>query len=290
MAEVVGRKFQFRAFVSLVVTVSFVAMAFSGAMMFFSPPGRIANWSGWKLLGLTKEQWTAVHLNFSAGFLVSSLIHIWLNGRALLNYLRNRAGNALFFRMEFLVSLLLCGILMWGTLADFALFHPVIALREQAKRMWEDPSRQAPLPHAELVTLAQVAEAADQEETTLRANLEARQIQADWDSELFGEVANRYNLTPMELYNIALGRSEPGHGVWGRGGRGGSGISGGGPGGGYGRLTLQEACKIDNVDLQAALDRLAKVGIAAQSQQTIREIAEAAGLRPSEVIDWIKSE
>ena len=299
MADSAGKKFQFRAFISLLVTISFVAMAFSGAMMFLSPPGRIANWSGWKLIGLTKAQWIAVHLSFSAVFLGSSLIHIWLNGRVLLSYFRSRMKKVFLLRAELFIAVILCGILLWGTLAQVAPFNQVITLREKAKRIWENSSQQAPLPHAELLTLAQVADAADRDVATLRANLSARQIQADWDTELFGDVAQRYGLTPMELYDIAIGRTGQGRGFGGgqgrqstgpgRGGPGGGG-SGAGFGGGYGRMTLQEASTAEKVDLQTALDRLAKAGIQAQPEQTLRQIADTSGKRPSEVLNLIKAE
>lgn len=294
MAEVVGRKFQFRAFVSLVVTVSFVAIVFSGVMMFLSPPGRIANWSGWQLLGLSKEQWIAVHLSFSTLFVITSLVHIWLNGGVLLSYLRNRISNALLLRTEWIITLILCGLLLWGTLSEVAPFNQVLVLREKAKRIWDDSSQQAPIPHAELLTLAQVADVAKRDIATLRANLDARQIQAAWDTELFGQVAARYNLTPSALYNLALGISEQGRGGAGHGGRGGggpggAGFSGSGPGAGYGRMTLQEVCTAEKIELKQALERLAKVGIQAKPEQTLRQIADSSGKRPPEILDLMKA-
>lgn len=309
MASSSGWKFQFRAFVSLLVTISFVAMVISGVMMFFTPPGRIANWSGWKLYGLTKDQWTAIHLSFSALFLISSLVHIWLNGLALLSYFRNRVSRTLFLRSEWIVVFILCGLLFWGTLAEVSPFDQIIVLREKAKLIWDNASQQAPIPHAELLTLAQVAEASKREVADLRANLDARQIQADWDTELFGGVAERYGMTPMELYGIAMGRTGQGRGPgggqgrqstdgetragFGQGGRGtggsgGSGAGGGGAGGGYGRMTLQDICTAEKLEIQTALDRLAKAGIMAKPDQTLRQIAEISGLRPSEIIEWIK--
>lgn len=309
MAILSGWKFQFRAFISLLVTISFVAMVISGVMMFFTPPGRIANWTGWKLYGLTKEQWTAIHLSFSAMFLISSLIHIWLNGRALLGYFRNRMTKILLLRSEWIIALVLCGLLLWGTLADVSPFNQVFALREKAKRIWDNSSQQAPLPHAELLTLVQVADASGRDVATLRANLDAQKIQADWDTEFFGVVAERYGMTPMELYGIAVGRTGQGrgpgggqgrqsiddesHAGFGQGGRGaggsgGLGTGGGGPGAGYGRMTLQGICSAEKIEIQTALDRLAKAGIMAKPDQTLRQIAEVSGLRPSEIIEWIK--
>lgn len=288
-------KFQFRAFVSLMVTVSFVAIVFSGVMMFLSPPGRIANWSGWQLVGLSKEQWFAVHLSFSTLFVIASLIHIWLNGGVLLGYLRNRMSKALLLRTEWIITLLLCGLLLWGTLSEVAPFNQVLVLREKAKRIWDDSSQQAPIPHAELLTLAQVAEAAKRDVATLRANLEARQIRADWDTELFGQAAARHNLTPSALYNIALGVSEQGHRGPGRGGRegggaGGAGISSSGPGAGYGRMTLQEVCTAEKIELKQVLERLARVGIQAKPEQTLRQIADSSGKRPPEIVGLMKGE
>jgi len=72
-----SKRFHGRAFVSVISGFSFLGMAFTGAMLFVTPPGRIAHWTGWTLLGLGKEQWAAQHMLFSLVFFVAALIHLF---------------------------------------------------------------------------------------------------------------------------------------------------------------------------------------------------------------------
>jgi hypothetical protein len=48
-------RFQLRGFVSLLLTLFFLALSFSGVMLYLTPRGRVANWTGWSMLGLEKR-------------------------------------------------------------------------------------------------------------------------------------------------------------------------------------------------------------------------------------------
>ncbi len=42
---------------SLTAGLSFIAMVMTSVILYIVPQGRIAYWSDWRLLGLSKEQW-----------------------------------------------------------------------------------------------------------------------------------------------------------------------------------------------------------------------------------------
>ena len=44
------RRFALRAMTSVLLTCSFAMLLVSGYVLFIAPPGRIANWNGWKAL------------------------------------------------------------------------------------------------------------------------------------------------------------------------------------------------------------------------------------------------
>jgi hypothetical protein len=52
----------------VVVALSFLALAISGAVLWVSPPGRIANWTDWAMLGLRKSEWIDLHIWFALLF------------------------------------------------------------------------------------------------------------------------------------------------------------------------------------------------------------------------------
>ena len=56
------RSFSWRGFVSVTTGLTFLGLAVTGIVLFFTPPGRIANWGGWDWLALSKYQWAGLHI------------------------------------------------------------------------------------------------------------------------------------------------------------------------------------------------------------------------------------
>jgi hypothetical protein len=46
-----------RRIISLTMFLCFIAMAYTGIMLFLCPQGKVAYWTGWRLLGFSKEQY-----------------------------------------------------------------------------------------------------------------------------------------------------------------------------------------------------------------------------------------
>ena len=100
---------------SVLIAVSFVILVFSGVILFVSPPGRIANWTNWNILSLTKKEWIALHIWFSTLFLLVTVFHLVFNWRPLLSYFKDRMTRQMGFRWEWLVALAICGGVYAGT-------------------------------------------------------------------------------------------------------------------------------------------------------------------------------
>jgi len=141
------------------------------------------------------------------------------------------------------------------------------------------------------MSLAELAkQVPDVDLETMLGNLKAAGIEAESGDMVLGKLAEAYNMTPVRLYNIALGQSGPGRGYGGRGGGGGQHIEsedggghGGGPGRGFGKMTLKQYCEQMNLDVEKAIKKLQDAGIKAGPDATIRSIADSAGAHPSEI-------
>ncbi len=48
--------FAWRAMTSVLIAASFLLVVVSGVVLFVSPPGRVANWGNWRMVGLTKHE------------------------------------------------------------------------------------------------------------------------------------------------------------------------------------------------------------------------------------------
>lgn len=295
MAQDSKTAFQWRAFISTLTGLSFVAMCLTGIILFVVPPGRVANWTGWTLYGLTKAQWQALHIWFSLLFMVAAIVHIVYNWQCLLRYCQSKVTKAFTLRAEWGLSLVLCVVLLVATLANWRPFSSLVDWGESIKHSWDDPTRRPPVPHMELLTLSALAEQVeDIPLDTMLENLRARNIAVDSPDAIVGELAAAHGMTPETLYNIAIGAAHRGHGrgagqPGGGGSGGGRGMSGGGGGGGsgFGRMTLEQYCADAGIDTDAAIEKLRATGVTATRTTTIREIAETANVRPSAVPDLL---
>jgi hypothetical protein len=300
------RKMQFnwRAFFSVLAGLSFLGMVFTGVILFVVPPGRIANWTGWTIIGLTKHQWIGLHDWFSIIFIVASVFHVYLNWKPLVSYFKNKVSKAFALRIEWAVALVICCVVFIGTLGDIKPFSSLLAWNENIKHNWDSPQQRAPIPHAELLSLTELSKQVDDLSLeTILTNLKSQGIEVESADVVLGDLAEAYNMTPAHLYDIALGQAGPGRGPGGHG-EGGRGL--GGPGGraqqhgdsqvdigseheqgggirGFGRMTLKSYCEQTGLDVNEAVKKLQDAGFKARSDMTIRSIADTTGVHPSEI-------
>ena len=97
-----------RAMTSVFIASSFLLLLVSGAVLFISPPGRVANWSNWRMIGLTKHDWIGVHTWFAAVFVLTAVFHLIFNFRPLVNYFRDRLTRRIGWRWEWVAAVALC--------------------------------------------------------------------------------------------------------------------------------------------------------------------------------------
>jgi hypothetical protein len=292
-----NKQFNWRSFISVLTALSFIGMTFTGIILFVVPPGRIANWTGWTLLGLTKHEWIGLHDWFSIIFVVASVIHLYLNWKPFVSYFKSKATKAFALRGEWAAALVVCAVVFAGTLGDIRPFSSLLAWNESIKHSWEDPRQRAPIPHAELMSLTELArQVPDVDLETMLGNLKAEGIEVESADIVLGELAEAYNMTPVRLYDIALGQASPGRGGRGHGGRGPGGggqyaesekdvggHGGSGSGRGLGKMTLKQYCEQISLDVNLAVKKLQDAGFKAGADMTIRSIADSAGRHPSEI-------
>jgi uncharacterized membrane protein YgcG len=286
-----------RAFTSVLIATAFLLLACSGAILFLSPPGRVANWTDWRMLGLTKRDWTGLHVWFSAVFVVATIVHTVLNFRPLVNYFKDRFTRRVGFRPEWVVALVVCGVVFAGTRAGLPPFSTFLDFNERVKRSWEEPRGAAPIPHAELLTLQELAAKAEVPLEVALQRLAQHGLKDASPEIIVANLASRNGLPAQRVYEIlqgtrarggGAGRGAGGGGESGYRGEGGGGRGAGG-GGGPGRMTLTEFCESRSVDVTQAQARLQTKGIQFAPGRTLREIALDNGYdRPYEIVDIIE--
>ena len=192
----------FRRIVSLVITLSFLVMAYTGIMLFLSPHGRVANWANWTLWGLGKEEYSAIHINFMVLFLLASILHIWLNWAPLLSYLRNAARRLVVVTPEFLAALGLTILVFAGTLLAWPPFRNLVAFNDTVKNSWIRTYGEPPYGHAELSTLSQFARYLNLAPDDALARLRAGGLHVDDVGQTIDAIARRNGLPPQRVYDV----------------------------------------------------------------------------------------
>lgn len=131
------RGIQLRGTVSLLAGLTFLILVSSGLALYIAPRGRVANWSGWALLGLEKEQWAALHMTLGLLFLVAIACHLFFNWKILMSYIRRRSGERKMRLRELLLALGIVAICIAGTLLEAPGFREITRLNEAIKERWE---------------------------------------------------------------------------------------------------------------------------------------------------------
>ncbi len=284
MAENVTRRFKWRTFTSVATAISFLGISITGLVLFITPKGRVAHWTGWEMIGFTKDQWSGLHIWFALTFLIAGACHTAFNWAPLLGCFRDRIRKRYALRPEWILALLLLSVICVGTILSITPFSSLLILNESIKNSWEVPGKQAPIPHAELMTLQQIANKVDGVDAdTMLKNLRAQGITVESPNIVIGELAHQHKQTPGQIYTLAVGKilarstsdDDISLGAFG----GGSGI---------GRLTLKQYCQERELELSQAIRKLQAEGFRAEPDMLLRDIAHGRNAHVSDLLEVLQ--
>jgi hypothetical protein len=191
-----------RRFTSLCITFSFLVMSYTGIMLFIVPQGKIAYWTNWELFGLSKEQYGALHVTFMVLFLVGMVLHIYLNWKPLMMYLKNRKREFSLLTKEFVLALGFTLVFAFGTLYEVAPFKSFLDFEESVKESWVTDKTTPPYGHAEASSLKSLCKKTYIDLDKALATLEKNGIVGAKANKQFGEIAKENGLAPHEIYNM----------------------------------------------------------------------------------------
>lgn len=283
--------FNWRSFASLMMFLGFLVMLVSGSILYISPRGRTANWSGWEMLGLGKEEWTSVHITAAFLLIVMAGLHLVYNWNIFISYLKSKRSGGFRLRKELLASVAATAVCFFGTVWELPPFSNVVAFSSSMKNYWEQNTSAAPVAHAEELSLAKVAEEARISPEELTSRLQAAGYALPDTEVPFKEIARLNQVTPIKLYEAASIPAPQGGAGRGQGNRGQHAADGGNGGGrGYGRMTLGQLCTQENIPVDQAIGRLAGLGVNATESQSLRDLADQLGMLPPQILTVIQGE
>jgi hypothetical protein len=273
----VNARFHWKVFVSFYVAFSFLALAGSGIVLYVAPPGRIANWSVWQLLLLSKAQWQAVHTIVALLFLVAGGFHIYFNWKVLVAYVKSRLRTGIRMKRELAAASLTGLAILAVSITGVPPFGTVMDVGEEIKNSWSTAASEPPVPHAELMTVAKLSETVKIPTEKALVNLEQQGIKVAQPTMTVQQIAAANKLTPQQVYQkIQSEDAKPKVSL--------------AEGGGWGRMNVQQVCERFSVPLDAGVARLQAAGIEAAPATAIRELATSRGKSPIDIAKIIAGE
>lgn len=268
-------KFSWKAFISFGLTYSFIIIIISGIVLYVSPPGRYANWVNWKILGSTKAGWQALHTVFSYTFVVLSVFHLFtINWKAFLSYLKSKKQSGLNKKREFYISTALMAVFFFGTIYSIPPFKSVMDFGEYLTESWEKVEEEPPIPHAELLTLTELAvqlKLSSVKEITRKLTL--YEIEFDNTEQTLQEIAKINETTPIGIYNQISKKSGAKK-----------------QGSGIGRKAIETFAVEVGKTPDEVMRILKKNGIKAEKGQTLREIGDNNNIPPKDIFELFSKE
>lgn len=255
---------------SLTMLFSMIIMAYTGVMLFIAPAGRVAHWSNWQILYLTKSQYGQIHSTFMVLFIVGFFIHLFYNWKLIINYMKNSARQMVFFTKDTLAALAFTFVFLLGTLYFIAPFSTFIDFGEEVKASWEKELGTAPYSHAELSSLKLFSKKVGFDLKEVKNILEKNSVVFKEEQSLT-QIAVLNGMSPRDVYELLKKEFEK------------SGVkvvelSG------LGRKTVESVALALNLSTDELLLKLKALGIDAKKDDKFRKLAESYDMSPMDII------
>lgn len=275
--------FSLRKTTSLTTLMAFITLTVTGVVLYLVPQGRVAYWSEWRLWGATKENWAAFHILLSLLFLIAGIVHIVLNWRPIVFYLKDSGRRLRVITPDFLVALGLTLAFSIGSLAGWAPFRWVMdlntRLKDQASRSLGEP----PYGHAEQSSLKVFSERVGLDLPKAMALLEAGSLTYSGPEDRIQDIAKRNLLTPQQVFNVIKAAGKPRQDLA-------PGVLPEEAAPGLGRKTLAELCREYQLDEAKVARVLQGRGVKVTFDQPFRALAEAQGMGPHDLYAALRDE
>jgi hypothetical protein len=262
-------------------TVGFLVITVSGIVAFIMPHGRIAYWTNWRLLGLSKTNWNDIHILGSLLFLGAICFHIYFNWKPLVNYFVGKAGRLPNLKREIALSLVVGFLFVMSAILHLPPISYVLDLNNYVKESWIiNKDYDPPFGHAELLSFDTFCKKLDIPLDKAKSRLEAKRIKITSSRESLAEIAKNNGITPMKLYSL-IEHLEPAIAPPAV-------VSALTPeaveekfaGSGIGRKSLSEIAGLMNMDLTEIQARLKALKIEVKAGEPLRKAARRNGLSP----------
>ncbi|MCF8032443.1 MAG: DUF4405 domain-containing protein [Desulfarculaceae bacterium] len=275
-----NQSFSLRGLTSLMSGAGLLVMGLSGLVAYFMPQGRVAYWTDWHFLGLTKTQWGDIHIISSILFLVAAGFHLYFNWKPFLNYIKGKAAKVRGRKRELIITLAALVLVVAAGIKPFPPLSWITELNAFLKDSWvTSPSHEPPFGHAEELKLTVFCKKMGIPLSAATNLLSSRGLQGVSPQARLLDMARANRISPMELYAIIQPLETPltpaapaGHAFSAQE------VEERFAGTGIGNKTLAGVAQASGQSPTAIQARLDRAGLKMAPQQTLKAAADANGL------------
>ena len=198
------KRFYWRSYVSFSLVLSFLVITVSGIILYLAPPGRIARWTDWVMLGFNRGQWEDLHTLFSYLFIILGFFHLLMfNWRLFFSYIRTRLEKRLNRKREMVSALITFAVIFGFSLAKIPPVYSVMDLGNTISAEWGLKRGQPPVPHAEEMTLSEFSkELLNTDAEKVMTKIRELGYTVSDSTQVFEDVATENELAPSELFSV----------------------------------------------------------------------------------------
>ncbi len=271
---------KWRKAISLTALWAFVLLILTSIILYIVPAGRVAYWADWRLWGLTKTQWGELHINLGVLLLAAVGLHIYLNWKPILSYMKTKTRQLRIFTRDFNVAMAVALAVMSGTYLGLPPFSTVIAVSNAIKDAAAEKYGEPPYGHAELATLKTFSARMGWNLNESLQRLKKNGYPADDPQMTLLDVAVKQGVAPQQVFlamrpvesqsarqQIKLPHVPP-------------------PG--IGRQTLADICQTYDFNISNLIRALSAEKVNATAEQSIKEIADQHKIAPQDLYGRIK--
>jgi len=279
--------FRPRGLIAFLVFGAFAVMTVTGLILFVAPPGRVARWADWTLLGLDKSDWNDVHIVFSLLFVLAGLTHLLVNWKPVKHYLTSKLADRVPLRLESVIGAAAICLIVAGTLLAWPPISWIVGLNDTFRESWVAAGwAEPPFGRAEDVSLKALGLRTGREPQAMVEALRIAGYRVEGQGQKVGDIAVANGVSPALLWAVIVARVEPAtpEPVTAE-------ITSGEvelryAGVDFGQKTLAEIAESTGLPLETALARLGAAGIEAAPGDKMNAVAEAHDHMPP--IDLLK--
>lgn len=251
---------------SLTMLLSFIHLVLTSVVLYVVPEGRVAYWSDWRWLGMTKSQWGDIHINLGWLFLAAGLLHLFFNWKPIIAYMKNKSRELKVFTADFNIALALTVVFTVGTLMYIPPFSSILDFGVSFKDAAAEKYGEPPYGHAELSSLKTLSRRMGLDLEIVQEQLKGAGIEFTGKDQTVLEIAKANKVTPKVVYDsMKKAEEKPEPGV----------VKAfpSEPAPGLGRMILGDICAEYNLDTASIVKALEAKGVHADPTLSLKAIA-----------------